>query len=97
MSSKNRKDNTGFEIKQLLIGSEGTLGIITKINMLCVPKENNKNILFLRVKDYDQVLKLEKIAKRTLGRNLSALEFMDSFSFGIVTERLEGLYNPFNT
>jgi len=53
MLQKNRKDNTGFDLKQLLIGSEGTLGIITKVNMLCVPKETNKTVVFLRVSDYD--------------------------------------------
>lgn len=37
LSSTNRKDNTGFDLKQIFIGSEGSLGIITDINLLCVP------------------------------------------------------------
>jgi D-2-hydroxyglutarate dehydrogenase len=35
LSSEVRKDNSGIDLKQLFIGSEGALGIITRLNMLC--------------------------------------------------------------
>ena len=63
MNSKNRKDNTGFDLKQLLIGSEGTLAYITKINMLCVPIESQKSVLFLKVDKFNEILNLERISK----------------------------------
>ncbi|VDI29876.1 D-2-hydroxyglutarate dehydrogenase [Mytilus galloprovincialis] len=42
-----RKDNTGYDVKQLFIGSEGTLGLITKASILCPQKPNAVNVAFL--------------------------------------------------
>lgn len=44
-----RKDNTGYDIKQLFIGSEGTLGLITKASILCPQKPSAVNVAFLGV------------------------------------------------
>lgn len=42
-----RKDNTGYDLKQLFIGSEGTLGVITAVSVLCPPKPSAVNVAFL--------------------------------------------------
>lgn len=42
-----RKDNTGYDLKQLFIGSEGTLGIITAVSILCPQKPKAVNVAFL--------------------------------------------------
>ena len=42
-----RKDNTGYDLKQLFIGSEGTLGVITAVSILCPPKPSTVNVAFL--------------------------------------------------
>lgn len=42
-----RKDNTGYDLKQLFIGSEGTLGIITAVSILCPRKPKSVNVVFL--------------------------------------------------
>lgn len=42
-----RKDNTGYDLKQLFIGSEGTLGVITAVSILCPPKPKAVNVAFL--------------------------------------------------
>ena len=42
-----RKDNTGYDLKQLLVGSEGTLGIITKAAILCPQKPQAVSVAFL--------------------------------------------------
>ena len=47
LSSELKKDNTGTDIKQLFIGSEGTLGIITEINIHCPGKDLNRNVYFI--------------------------------------------------
>lgn len=42
-----RKDNTGYDLKQLFIGSEGTLGVITAVSILCPRKPKSVNVVFL--------------------------------------------------
>lgn len=42
-----RKDNTGYDLKQLFIGSEGTLGVITAVSVLCPQKPKAVNLAFL--------------------------------------------------
>lgn len=45
--AKLRKDNTGYDVKQLFIGSEGTLGVITAVSILCPRKPKSVNVAFL--------------------------------------------------
>jgi FAD/FMN-containing dehydrogenase len=47
-----RKDNTGFDLKQLFIGSEGTLGIITAVSILCPQRPDSVNTAFLAVNSF---------------------------------------------
>jgi FAD/FMN-containing dehydrogenase len=42
-----RKDNTGYDLKQLFIGSEGTLGMVTAVSILCPRKPNAVNVAFI--------------------------------------------------
>ena len=78
-----RKDNTGivpvlkvvlmpgYDLKQLFIGSEGTLGVITGVSILCPPKPRAKNLAFLGLNDYPNILKAFLAAKEHLGEILS--------------------------
>lgn len=43
----NKKDNTGYHLKHLFVGSEGTLGIVTKVAIQCPPKPKAMNLAFL--------------------------------------------------
>lgn len=76
--SKLRKDNTGYDLKQLFIGSEGTLGIVTKISILCPPKPTAVNVAFLGLESFEQVQKTFVKAKKDLNEILSAFECMDN-------------------
>jgi FAD/FMN-containing dehydrogenase len=43
----NKKDNTGYDLKHLFIGSEGTLGVVTKVAIQCPSKPNAVNLALL--------------------------------------------------
>ncbi|XP_025082595.1 D-2-hydroxyglutarate dehydrogenase, mitochondrial-like [Pomacea canaliculata] len=88
-----RKDNTGYDLKQLFVGSEGTLGIITAASILCPQQPNAVNVALLGVPTFKGVMNIFKKAKVHLGEILSAFELMDRESMEMVTENLK-LSNP---
>ncbi|XP_070609302.1 D-2-hydroxyglutarate dehydrogenase, mitochondrial isoform X2 [Erythrolamprus reginae] len=88
-----RKDNTGYDLKQLFIGSEGTLGVVTAVSILCPRKSSAVNLAFLACPSFSQVLKTFIICKGMLGEILSAYEFMDNGCMKLVEGHLK-LTNP---
>lgn len=88
-----KKDNTGYDLKQLFIGAEGTLGIITRLAISCPPKPKSINLAFLGLKNFDAVLTTFQKAKEYLGEILSSCEFMDGEAVSCVTTNL-GLTCP---
>ncbi|XP_015603205.1 D-2-hydroxyglutarate dehydrogenase, mitochondrial [Cephus cinctus] len=91
-----KKDNTGYHIKHMFIGSEGTLGIVTKVAIQCPPLPKSINVAFLGLKSFENVLKTYKAAKRELGEILSSCELIDKTSLEACTTAL-GLKNPLDT
>jgi len=89
-----RKDNTGYDLKQLFIGSEGTLGIITKVSILTPRKPKSVQVAFLAVDSFEELLELLLQAKAELNEVLSAIEFMDRECMDIVTTNLPGARDP---
>ncbi|CAM8919020.1 unnamed protein product [Rhodiola kirilowii] len=89
-----RKDNTGYDLKHMFIGSEGSLGIVTKVSILTPPKLSSVNIAFLACEDYLSCQKLLLEAKIKLGEILSAFEFLDTNAMDVVLHHLDGLRNP---
>ncbi|GAM82279.1 hypothetical protein ANO11243_002580 [Dothideomycetidae sp. 11243] len=78
--SKLRKNNTGYDIKQLFIGGEGTLGVITGVSIICPQLSNAVNVAYFGLESFDKVQKAFKEAKSQLGEILSAFELMDGSS-----------------
>ncbi|KAF0908906.1 hypothetical protein E2562_030205 [Oryza meyeriana var. granulata] len=89
-----RKDNTGYDLKHLFIGSEGSLGVVTKVAILTPAKLPSTNVAFLSCNDYISCQKLLLAAKRSLGEILSAFEFMDRHCIDLAMKHLEGVHNP---
>ena len=89
-----RKDNTGYDLKQLFIGSEGTLGIITACAIALPRAPSSVQLAYLGCDSYEDVLKTFSSAKRDLGEVLSAIEFLDRESFELVAGHAEGFRDP---
>lgn len=86
---KLRKNNTGYDLKQLFIGAEGTIGIITGVALHCPQHSKAVNVAFFGLESYDKVLKAYKEAKLQLGEILSAFELMDAESQKFVDKHIE--------
>lgn len=91
-----KKNNTGYHLKHLFIGSEGTLGIVTKVAIQCPPLPKAVNVAFLGLNSFDNVLKTYHLAKKELAEILSSCEMMDRLSLEVSTRNL-GLQNPLAT
>lgn len=78
VSSMNRviKNNTGYDLKQLFIGSEGTLGVVTRAVLRLRPKPLSNNCALVAVNDLDSVIALLGKADSLLGGSLSSFEVM---------------------
>ena len=79
-----RKNNTGYDLKQLFIGGEGTLGIITGLSILCPQRSAARNVAFFGLASFQHVQRAFIEAKQALGEILSAFELMDATSQKIV-------------
>nr|CAD7575962.1 unnamed protein product [Timema californicum] len=88
-----KKDNTGYHLKHLFIGSEGTLGLVTKVAIHCPPNPKSINTAFLGLNSFDDVLRTYKDARAGLGEILSSCEMMDAQSLDACTSNLK-LRNP---
>ncbi|KAL2096984.1 hypothetical protein ACEWY4_006191 [Coilia grayii] len=88
-----RKDNTGYDLKQLFIGSEGTLGVITAVSILCPRKPNAVNVAFLGCASFQNLLETFQCCRGMLGEILSAFEFLDASCMALLEKHLK-LTNP---
>jgi len=91
--NKMLKNNAGYDLKQLFIGSEGTLGIITRVVLRLFPKPGCTMSALCAMPDYPAVVRLLGGARRGLGPLLSAFEVMWPDYWQVVTERV-GVRSP---
>lgn len=70
------KNNTGYDLKQLFIGSEGTLGIVTRVTLKLRPLHHSLSTAWVAVNDFPNLSRLLRQLERRLGGRLSAYEVM---------------------
>jgi len=84
-----RKDNTGYDLKQLFLGSEGTLGIITKAVIKLFPIPTNKVTSIVAVASLDLMINLlVKLRERT-GDSISAFEYIDAACIDLLSHQAD--------
>jgi FAD/FMN-containing dehydrogenase len=89
------KDNTGYKLHQLMIGSEGTLGVITQVKMLCRPLVPDVQTALVALDSYDDVLALAGQAKNVyLLDQLAAVEYMNGTIVELVQKTYPHLAGP---
>jgi FAD/FMN-containing dehydrogenase len=89
------KNNSGYDLKHLFIGSEGTLGIVTRVVLQLQPKSRSSHTALCALNSYESVTKLLVELKGSLGSGLTGFELMWDSYYSKVLEVLPNLTSPF--
>ncbi|HEY3813998.1 MAG TPA: FAD-binding oxidoreductase [Caulobacteraceae bacterium] len=89
-----RKDNTGYDLKQLLIGAEGTLGIITAASLKLFPQMRSRATAFVGLEDPAKAIDLLMRAKEETGNGVEAFELMGRLGIDFVLKNIPGTREP---
>ena len=89
-----RKDNTGYDLKQLFIGSEGTLGIVTAAVLKLMPLPRARSVALVAVSDPAAAVSLLQLAKEAAGQSVTAFELISAPAMELVRGYLGGVASP---
>ncbi len=91
-----RKDNTGYDLKQLFIGAEGTLGIVTAATCKLFPKPTGVATALVAFESIHSVVEFFTASRSALGSEILAFEMFPAIAMEMVTAHLEGCRSPFD-
>ena len=92
--NKLKKDNTGYDLKNLFIGSEGTLGIITAAVLRLVPRPRSVETAFAGVASAEAALALLTLAQNRAGGDVTSFEIMTRRGIELVLDHAAGARDP---
>jgi FAD/FMN-containing dehydrogenase len=90
-----KKDNTGYDLKDLFIGAEGTLGIITAAVLKLHPRPRETATAFVAFAEIEQAIALFGLAQEHAGQSLTAFEVMSRYTLEVVLRHTRGTRDPF--
>lgn len=93
--SRLRKDNTGYDLKDLIIGSEGTLGIITAASLQLYPRPQSVGTAIFQVEGPEAALEVLALARREVGEAVSAFEIVHKQGMDFLQEVGLDVRRPF--
>jgi FAD/FMN-containing dehydrogenase len=96
MNSSLRKNNTGYDLKQLFVGAEGTLGIITRATVKLAPPPRNVQVAVMAVDRFADIPKILGVCNLA-GVTITAFEFFTRVAHEIVLQHARGAKTPFAT
>lgn len=92
-----KKDNSGYDLRDLFIGSEGTLGVITGAVLKLYPKPLGHEVAFVGLKSPSQALKLFEKASAICGTSLTGFELMPRIGVDFTTRHIANVRDPLTT
>ncbi|HLH49261.1 MAG TPA: FAD-binding oxidoreductase [Roseiarcus sp.] len=95
--SKLRKDNTGYDLKDLFIGAEGTLGIIAAASLKLFPRPRATATAFVGVPDPAAALKLLALARESVGPGVTSFELLPRIGLDFVLRHAAGARDPLSS
>ena len=91
-----KKDNTGYDLKDLLVGSEGTLGVITAAVLKLFPRPAESATALVALNEISHALDLFSMSQDAAGRAVTAFEFIPRILVDFVLRHIPGARDPFS-
>jgi D-lactate dehydrogenase (cytochrome) len=92
--NKLKKDNTGYDLKNLFVGAEGTLGVITAAVVRLFPKPRARETAFIGVPSPEAALAILNLANTCAGGTITGFEFMPRIGLEFVLRHVPGSRDP---
>ena len=89
-----KKDNTGYDLRDLFIGAEGTLGIITGAVLKLYPQPKGREVMFVGLDSTKDALELFNVAREICGPSLTGFELMPRLGVEFTTKHIDNCRDP---